>query len=40
MGPLSGGLIYDLAFKFFNSLLAPIPYFLLKSPLYNNIGSY
>ena len=40
MGPLSGGLTYDLASRFFNSLLTPIPYLLLKSLSCDNIGLY
>jgi hypothetical protein len=40
MGPLSGGLTYNLAFRFFSSLLIPIPYFLLKSLLCDNISLY
>ena len=40
MGLLSGSLIYDLAFKFFSSLLTLIPYLLLKSLFYNNVGLY
>ena len=40
MGPLSSGLTYDLASRFFSFLLTPIPYLLLKSLLYNNIGLY
>ena len=38
MGPPSGGLTYDLAFRFSSSLLTPIPYLLLKSLFYNNVG--
>ena len=40
MGPLFNRLIYNLAFRFSSSLLTPIPYLLLKSLLYNNIGLY
>ena len=40
MGPPFGGLIYDLASRFSSSLLTPIPYLLLKSLLYDNIGLY
>ena len=40
MGPLFGGLTYDLAFRFFSFLLIPIPYLLFKSLLYNNISLY
>ena len=40
MGPLSGGLIYNLAFKFFSFLLTPIPYLLFKSLLCDNISLY
>ena len=36
MGPPFSGLIYDLAFRFFSSLLTPIPYLLLRSLLYND----
>ena len=38
MGPLFGGLIYNLASRFSSSLLTPIPYFLLESLPHNNIG--
>ena len=40
MGPLSSSLIYNLASRFFNSLLTPIPYLLFKSLLCDNIGLY
>ena len=40
MGPPSGNLIYDLAFRFSSSLLTPILYLLLKSLPCNNIGLY
>ena len=40
MGLLFSGLIYDLVFRFFSSLLTPIPYLLLKSLLRDNIGLY
>ena len=40
MGPLSSGLIYNLAFRFSNSLLTPIPYLLLKNLFYDNISLY
>ena len=40
MGPLFSGLIYNLASRFSSSLLTPIPYFLLKSLPYNNVGLY
>ena len=40
MGPPSSDLIYDLAFRFFSSLLTPILYLLLKSLFYNNVGLY
>ena len=38
MGPPFSGLIYDLAFRFFSSLLTPIPYLLFKSLLCDNVG--
>ena len=38
MGPPFSSLIYNLVFRFFNFLLTPIPYLLLKSLLCNNIG--
>ena len=40
MGLLSGSPTYDLASRFFSFLLTPIPYFLLKSLLCDNVGLY
>ena len=40
MGPLSGGLIYNLASRFSSSLLTPIPYLLLKSLFCDNVSLY
>ena len=40
MGLLFSGLIYNLASRFFSFLLTPIPYLLLESLLYDNIGLY
>ena len=40
MGPPFGSLIYDLASRFFSSLLTPISYLLLESLFYDNVGLY
>ena len=40
MGPPSSNLTYNLASRFFSSLLIPIPYLLFENLLCDNVGLY